>query len=158
MLRQGEFDNSREIREASSHDSEQASSAEPLRQPAPGHPSNPSSNNAPRFSEAASQAAAELVNLVLPSDSPPVHRDLFVHSVFSTAALPSSAKPVARLETVIHTTPEKLKEYFTDFGSREAFSKGVKAVVQERKENGEYTVAYKIQGNEVSRRAHARAL
>ena len=158
MLRQGEFDNSREIREASSHNSEQASSAEPLQQPAPGPPSNPSLDDVPHFSEAASQAAAELVNLVLPSDSPPVHRDLFVHSVFSTVALTPSAKPVARLEAVIHTSPDKLKEFLTDFGSSSAASKGVNAVVQERKENGEYIVTYKIQGNEVRRRAHGRML
>ena len=81
---------------------------------------------------------AELLNLSLPFDSPTVHRDLFVHSVFSTAASPPSAEPVVRFEAVIHVAPEKLKEYLTDFGSSSAASKGVNAVVQERKENGEY--------------------
>ena len=81
-----------------------------------------------------------------------------MHSVFSTAALPPSAKPVARLEAVIHTSPDKLKEFLTDFGSSIAASKGVNAVVQERKENGEYIVTYNVQGNEVRRRARARAL
>ena len=113
--------------------------------------------SAPLSSDAHVKVASQLLDLTLPSNSPPVHRDLFVHSVFSTAALPPSAKPVARLEAVIHTTPEKLKEYLTDFESSRAARKGVNAVVQERKENGEYIVTYKFQGNEVRRRAQATA-
>ena len=62
------------------------------------------------------------------------------------------------MEVVIHTDPETLKDHLTDFGSSSAASKGVNAVVQKKKENGEYVIAYKIQGNEVRRRAHARAL
>ena len=145
----------------SSHDPEhsrglqQDTPDEPLPQLTPDH----SLGIAPLSSDNSAEVkVAKLLNLSLPPNSPPLHRDLFVQSVFSTAASPPSAKPVARLETVIHTTPEKLKEYFTDFSSSSAASKGVNAVAQERKENGEYTVAYKIQGNEVSRRAHARAL
>jgi hypothetical protein len=86
-----------------------------------------------------------------------LQHDLFVKSEFFTVTLPS-IKSVARLEMVIHTTAEKLQEYLTDFGSSRRSSKGVNAVVQERKENGEYLVAYKIQGSEVRRRARVRAL
>ena len=145
----------------SSHDpehsrgSEQETSDEPLPQSTLISPlgSSPLSPDA-----STQEKVAELLNLSLPSDSPPVHRDLFVQSVFSTVALPPSAKPVARFEVVVHTSFDKLKEFLTDFESSRAASKGVNAVVQERKENGEYTVAYKIQGNEVRRRAHGRVL
>ena len=90
--------------------------------------------------------AAELLDLVLPPHSPPLHRDLYVKSAFGTQ---TSSKPMARLETVVHATPDKVKEYFTELGSRAWSSKRVNTVVKERKESGEYVVAYKIQGNKV---------
>ena len=64
---------------------------------------------------------------------------------------------MARLEVVIHTDPEALKDHLSDFGSR-ASGKGLEAVVQERKGSGECVVAYKIQGDEVRGRAHAMAM
>ena len=106
------------------------------------------------------ETAADLLDLVLPSDSPPLQRDLFIKSEVSNAALSkrfgirTSSKLVMRLEVVIHTNPSKVKDLLSDFGSREA-CKGFNAVVQERKENGDYAVAYKIQGTEVGRHKHA---
>ena len=139
----------------SSHDPEhsrgpqQDTPDEPLPQLTPNH----SLGIAPLSSDNSAEVkVAKLLHLSLPPNSPPLHRDLFVQSVFSTAASPPSAKPVARLETVIHTDPQTLKHHLTDFSSSRAVSKGVNAVVQESKENGEYVVVYKIQGNEVRRR------
>ena len=98
--------------------------------------------------------AAHLLDLVLPSGSPPLHRDLFIQSAFSTAP---ASKPVARLEAVIHTSPEKVKEYLNDLGSRVSSNKGSQAVAvtQETNESGESIVAYKIQVNKVGRQVHA---
>ena len=100
--------------------------------------------------------AAHLLDLNLPSSSPPLHRDLFVQSAFSTAL---GSKPVARLEAVIHTSPEKVKEYLTDFGSNKAVKRGgnAVAVMQETNESEESVVAYKIVGDKVRKRLHAGA-
>ena len=152
-----------------SKDLEQDSFAGPLRQPSPDRepPLNPPfdivSQAASQATSQATSQAAELLDLSLPSHSPPLQADLFIHSAFSTAApskgygIQTILKPVARLETVIHTDPETLKDHLRDFGSR-ASDKGVEAVVQERKENGEYVVAYKMRVTEVRKCVHARAL
>ena len=138
----------------------QADVAEPLRRPAP----IVSSGNAPHFSGMSTthttgeETAQDLLDLALPPNSPPLQRDLFVESAFSTAAQSPSAKAaVARLEAVIHTTAETLKEYLSDFGSR-TWSKCVGAVVaEERRRRGseEYIVAYKVRADKV-RYSHAR--
>ena len=100
---------------------------------------------------------AELLDFNFPSGSPPLHRDLFIQSAFSTAL---GSKSVARLEAVIHTSPEKVKEYLTDFGSRVSSKKGVNAVavVHERKGGEESVVAYKIVVDKVRKRLHAGVL
>ena len=97
---------------------------------------------------------AHLLDLALPSGSPPLHRDLFVQSAFSAAP---ASKPVARLEVNIHSTPEKVQKYFSNFGNRAYSSKRVNAVVKERRGSGECIIAYKIQGDGV-RRSRAGAL
>ena len=100
---------------------------------------------------------------MLPSNSPPLQRDLFVQSAFSTKALSkryeiqTSSEPVARLETVIHTTPETVKEYLSNFGSSGSSRTGITAVIEERKEGGEDIVAYSIHLDKV-RKALARWL
>ena len=131
------------MNESSDHfkDPEQDSSAEPL--------PNPSLDNAPDFKTPSSSAAQDLLALVLPPDSPPLQRDLFVQSAFSTVV--SSNKPVARLSAVIHTSPETLKEYLNDFGSKS--SGKVDAVVHRTKENGDCVVAHTIRAGKVRRRA-----
>ena len=76
------------------------------------------------------------------------HSDLFVKSSFSTAALSkrfglqTNSKPVARLEALIHTTPEKVREYLTHFGTIESCH-GVDILVQKRRESGELLVTCK---------------
>ena len=111
----------------------------------------------PPFSDAPSSPsslATHLLHLPLPSSSPPLQHDLFIHSAFSAAL---SSKPVVRLETVVHTDPETLNQYLSDFGNRAYSSKRVNAVVKERRGSGECIIAYKIQGDGV-RRSRAGAL
>ena len=106
-----------------------------------------------------------LRDLHLPKKSPPLFgggSDLFIQSAFSTQSLSkrfgvqTHSKPAARLEAVIHTTPEKLQGYLRDFSSsRREWTESVDAVVEGevKGKGGEKLIAYSIHSGKV-RHAH----
>ena len=129
-------------------DPDQTSLMDPLQQ------QKTSRNPLQMRTKAESQEIDALLNLRLPSNSPPLQNDFFCLSAFSTEAMSkkfgiqNSKDLGARLEVIIHTSPDTLREYLCNYFTTTS-GPSLAGDVQPTKNSGEYVGTFTICVGEV---------